>query len=95
MKMIHKFIEQLNIIQKTLLTIASSIVIYWLLDGFEVKLLEDILFRFINILFSWSFDSKFGFNNSGYLHPDFIFTLCIVGLIIFRKFNYENNQIDN
>ena len=90
MKMIHKFIEQLNLIQKTLLTIASSMVTYWLLDGFNAKPLEDILFKFINIVFSWSFDSKFGMNNKGYLDPDFIFVFCIMGLFIFHK--RDNNK---
>ena len=90
MKMIHRFIEQLNFIQKTLLTIACSIVIYWLLDGFEGKLLEDILFKFINIVFSWSFDSRFGLDNRGYFNPDFIFIVCIVGLFIFHY--HDNND---
>ena len=90
MKMIHKFIEQLNLIQKTLLSIASSIVTYWLLDGFNAKPLEDILFKFINIVFSWSFDSKFGIDNTGYLDPDFIFVFCIMGLFIFHK--RDNNK---
>ena len=85
----NKFIAQLNLIQKTLLTIASSIVTYWLLDGFNAKLLEDILFKFINIVFSWSFDSRFGLENTGYLNPDFIFVVCIIGLFIFH--NRDNN----
>ena len=90
MKIMNKFIAQLNLIQKTLLTIASSIVTYWLLDGFNAKPLEDILFKFINIVFSWSFDSRFGLNNTGYLNPDFIFVVCIVGLFIFH--NRDNNE---
>ena len=50
MKIMNKFIAQLNLIQKTLLTIASSIVTYWLLDGFNAKPLEDVIFKFINIV---------------------------------------------
>jgi len=90
MKIMNKFIAQLNLIQKTLLTIASSIVTYWLLDGFNAKPLEDILFKFINIVFSWSFDSRFGLDNTGYLNPDFIFVVCIIGLFIFH--NRDNND---
>ena len=90
MKIMNKFIAQLNLIQKTLLTIASSIVTYWLLDGFNAKPLEDILFKFINIVFSWSFESRFGLENTGYLNPDFIFVVCIIGLFIFH--NRDNND---
>ena len=90
MKIMNKFIAQFNLIQKTLLTIASSIVTYWLLDGFNAKPLEDILFKFINIVFSWSFESRFGLENTGYLNPDFIFVVCIIGLFIFH--NRDNND---
>lgn len=90
MKIMNKFIAQLNLIQKTLLTIASSIVTYWLLDGFNAKPLEDILFKFINIVFSWIFDSRFGLDNTGYINPDFIFVVCIIGLFIFH--NRDNND---
>ena len=94
MKIMNKFIAQLNLIQKTLLTIASSIVTYWLLDGFNAKPLEDILFKFINIVFSWSFDSRFGLNNTGYLNPDFIFVVCLIGLFIFNNRYFENQDLD-
>ena len=84
MKIIKTAVLDLNRIQKGFLTIAASLVIFWFLDGFGIKPLEDIIFRFINITFSWSFDSNFSFENKGYLQPDFIFTLCIVGIYVFR-----------
>ena len=90
MKIMNKFIAQLNLIQKTLLMIASSIVAYWLLDGFNAKPLEDVIFKFINIVFSWSFESRFGLENTGYLNPDFIFIVCIIGLFIFH--NQDQND---
>ena len=92
MKIMNKFIAQLNLIQKTLLTIASSIVTYWLLDGFNAKPLEDILFKFINIVFSWSFESRFGLENTGYLNPDFIFVVCIIGLFIFHNRDHNDSS---
>ena len=56
MKSIKTAVLDLNRIQKGFLTVAASIVIFWFLDGFGIKPLEDIIFRFINITFSWSFD---------------------------------------
>ncbi len=84
MKKIKKFIHDLNITQKGFLTVASSIVIHWFLDGFGVKPLEDIIFKFVNIAFSWSFESEFGLENPGYLEPDFIFILCVISIYIFH-----------
>ena len=97
MKSIKKALLGLNRIQKGFLTIAASLVIFWFLDGFGIKPLEDIIFRFINITFSWSFDSNFSTENKGYLQPDFIFVLCIVGIYVFRdkKVNESPyNEID-
>ena len=56
----------------------------WFLDGFGFKPLQDILFRFLNIVFNWSFDSEFGLLYEGYLHPDFIFIFCLFGLFVFK-----------
>ena len=95
MKRIKKFILDLNITQKGFLTVASSIVIHWFLDGFGVKPLKDIIFKFVNIAFSWSFDSEFGLKNTGYLEPDFIFILCILGLVIFRANNDKNSEFED
>ena len=97
MKSIKTAVLDLNRIQKGFLTVAASIVIFWFLDGFGIKPLEDIIFRFINITFSWSFDSNFSLENKGYFQPDFIFTLCIVGIYVFRdnKVNESpHNEID-
>ena len=95
MKRIKKFILDLNITQKGFLTVASSIVIHWFLDGFGVKPLKDIIFKFVNIAFSWSFDSEFGLENTGYLEPDFIFILCILGLVIFTGNNDKNSVFED
>ena len=97
MKIIKTAVLNLNRIQKGFLTIAASLVIFWFLDGFGIKPLEDIIFRFINITFSWSFDSNFSFEGKGYFQPDFIFTLCIVGIYVFRDnkvYNSSNEEID-
>lgn len=97
MKSIKRAVLDLNRIQKGFLTVAASLVIFWFLDGFGIKPLEDIIFRFINITFSWSFDSNFSFENKGYFQPDFIFTLCIVGIYVFRDkkvYNTSNEEID-
>ena len=94
MQIIIKFISKLNFIQKIFLTSGLSIILYWLLDGFGLKPLEDILFRLINIAFSWSFDTKFNLNYKGYLHPDFIFLVSILGLIIFYKQNPADERED-
>jgi len=97
MKSIKTALLGLNRIQKGFLTVAASLVIFWFLDGFGIKPLEDIIFRFINITFSWSFDSNFSFENKGYFQPDFIFTLCIVGIYVFRDkkvYNTSNEEID-
>ena len=92
MQIIIKFIGKLNFIQKIFLTTGLSIILYWLLDGFGLKPLEDILFRLINIAFSWSFDTKFNLNYAGYLHPDFIFLVSILGLIIFYNQNADDGD---
>jgi len=92
MKNLYQLIIEFNNYQKILFTIGSSIIVFWLLDGFGLKPLEDILFRFINIVFSWNFDTKFGVNYSGYLHPDFLFIICIVGLIVFKSINHNNKS---
>ena len=97
MKSIKTDVLDLNRIQKGFLTVAASIVIFWFLDGFGIKPLEDIIFRFLNITFSWSFDSNFSIESKGYLQPDFIFTLCIVGIYVFRDnkfYNSTNEEID-
>ena len=97
MKIIKTAVLDLNRIQKGFLTVAASIVIFWFLDGFGIKPLEDIIFRFINITFSWSFDSNLSIENKGYIQPDFIFTLCIVGIYVFRNkkvYNTSNEEID-
>ena len=91
-------IEKMNFSQKFLLNTSLSIIFYWFLDGFGFKPLQDILFRFLNIVFSWSFDSEFGLLYKGYLHPDFIFIFCLIGLFIFKNrsthsiFSEEDNQ---
>ena len=95
MKNIRKAILGLNRIQKGFLTIAASLVIFWFLDGFEIKPLEDIIFRFINITFSWSFDSEFSLKYMGYLHPDFIFIFCLIGLLIFGDRNSQTSAYDD
>ncbi len=83
MQIIIKFVGKLNFIQKIFLTTGLSIILFWLLDGFGLKPLEDILSRLINIAFSWSFDTKFNLNYTGYLHADFIFLVSILALIIY------------
>lgn len=82
---IINLIEKMNFYQKSLLNISLSIFFFWFLDGFGFKPLEDIVFKFLNIVFSWSFDSEFGLLYKGYLHPDFIFIFCIIGLFIFKN----------
>jgi len=94
MKSIKTAVVDLNRIQKGFLTIAASLVIFWFLDGFGIKPLEDIIFRFINITFSWSFDSNFSIENKGYIQPDFIFTLCIVGIYVFRDNKVNESSYD-
>ena len=85
MNKIINLIEKINFYQKFLLNISFSIFFFWFLDGFGFKPLEDIVFKFLNIVFSWSFDSEFGLLYKGYLHPDFIFIFCIIGLFIFKN----------
>tara|TARA_Y100000741_G_scaffold172361_1_gene130611 strand:+ start:134 stop:433 length:300 start_codon:yes stop_codon:yes gene_type:complete len=85
MSKIANFIEKMNFYQKILLNTSLSVFFYWFLDGFGFKPLQDILFRFLNIVFSWSFDSEFGLLYKGYLHPDFIFIFCLIGLFIFKN----------
>ncbi len=91
MSKIINLIEKMNFSQKTLLNTSLSIVFYWFLDGFGFRPLQDILFRFLNIVFSWSFDSEFGLLYQGYLHPDFIFIFCLIGLFVFRKKNSHDS----
>ena len=91
MSKIINFIEKMNFSQKILLNTSLSIVFYWFLDGFGFRPLQDILFRFLNIVFSWSFDSEFGLLYKGYLHPDFIFIFCLIGLFVFRITNSYNS----
>mgnify|MGYP000526546408 CR=1 FL=1 len=92
MSKIVKLVENFNFYQKFLLNTGLSIFFYWFLDGFDFKPLEDILFRFLNIVFSWSFDSEFGILYNGYLHPDFIFIFCVLGLFIFRTISLQTGS---
>lgn len=85
MSKIADFVKKMNFYQKILLNTSLSVFFYWFLDGFGFKPLEDILFRFLNIVFSWSFDSEFGLLYEGYLHPDFVFIFCLIGLFIFKN----------
>ena len=94
MNSIKRAVLDLNRIQKGFLTVAASLVIFWFLDGFGIKPLEDIIFRFINITFSWSFDSNFSIESKGYLQPDFIFILSVVGIYVFRD-NKVNESSHN
>ncbi len=82
---IINLIENMNLFQKFFLNTGLSIFLYWFLDGFGFKPLEDILFKFLNIVFSWNFDSEFGVAHNGYFHPDFIFIFCITGIYIFKN----------
>ena len=95
MSKMFNLIEKMNFSQKFLLNTALSIFFYWFLDGFGFKPLQDILFRFLNIVFSWSFDSEFGLIYKGYLHPDFIFIFCLLGLFIFRDRSSQFNSYDD
>jgi hypothetical protein len=88
----NALLEKMNFYQKFLLNTGSAVFIYWFLDGFGFKPLEDIVFRFFNIVFSWSFDSQFGLLYKGYLHPDFIFIFCIIGMLIFKNTPYQTNS---
>ena len=88
-------IEKMNFYQKSLLNISLSIFFFWFLDGFGFKPLEDIVFKFLNIVFSWSFDSEFGLLYKGYLHPDFIFIFCLIGLFIFKNDPNKINLIED
>ena len=92
MNKITNLIEKINFYQKFLLNISLSIFFFWFLDGFGFKPLEDIVFKFLNIVFSWSFDSEFGLLYKGYLHPDFIFIFCIIGLFIFKNSFLESKN---
>ena len=84
-------IEKMNFPQKFLLNTTLSIFFYWFLDGFGFKPLQDILFRFLNIVFSWSFDSEFGLLYEGYLHPDFIFIFCLIGIFVFKNTSSDSS----
>ena len=95
MSKIVKLVENFNFYQKFLLNTGLSIFFYWFLDGFDFKPLEDILFRFLNIVFSWSFDSEFGLLYKGYLHPDFIFIFCLIGLFIFKNDSRNINSFED
>ncbi len=93
-----KFINlilKMNFYQKFFLNTALCIFVYWFLDGFGFKPLEDVVFRFFNIVFSWSFDSEFGLIYKGYLHPDFIFIFCLLSLFIFRDRSSQFNSYDD
>ena len=92
---IINLIEKMNFYQKSLLNISLSIFFFWFLDGFGFKPLEDIVFKFLNIVFSWSFDSEFGLLYKGYLHPDFIFIFCLIGLFIFKNDPNKINLIED
>ena len=91
MSKIPDFVEKMNFYQKILLNTSLSVFFYWLLDGFGFKPLEDILFRFLNIVFSWSFDSEFGLLYEGYLHPDFIFIFCLIGIFVFKNTSSDSS----
>ena len=95
MNKIINLIEKINFYQKFLLNISLSIFSFWFLDGFGFKPLEDIVFKFLNIVFSWSFDSEFGLLYKGYLHPDFIFIFCLIGLFLFKKNPNKINPIED
>ena len=92
---IINLIEKINFYQKFLLNISLSIFFFWFLDGFGFKPLEDIVFKFLNIVFSWSFDSEFGLLYKGYLHPDFIFIFCLIGLFIFKNDPNKINLVED
>ena len=91
MSKIPDFVEKMNFYQKILLNTSLSVFFYWFLDGFGFKPLEDILFRFLNIVFSWSFDSEFGLLYEGYLHPDFIFIFCLIGIFVFKNTSSDSS----
>ena len=93
MSKIINLIEKMNFYQKILLNTGLSVFFFWFLDGFGFKPLEDIVFRFFNIVFSWSFDSQFGLLYKGYLHPDFIFIFCIIGMLIFKNTPYQTSSL--
>tara|TARA_B100001540_G_scaffold263581_1_gene243411 strand:- start:397 stop:690 length:294 start_codon:yes stop_codon:yes gene_type:complete len=91
MSKIPDFVEKMNFYQKILLNTSLSVFFYWFLDGFGFKPLEDIFFRFLNIVFSWSFDSEFGLLYEGYLHPDFIFIFCLIGIFVFKNTSSDSS----
>ena len=91
----NALLEKMNFYQKFLLNTGSAVFIYWFLDGFGFKPLEDVLFKFLNIVFSWSFDSEFGLLYKGYLHPDFIFIFCLIGLFIFKNDPNKINLVED
>ena len=93
MNKIINLIEKINFYQKFLLNISLSIFFFWFLDGFGFKPLEDIVFKFLNIVFSWSFDSEFGLLYKGYFHPDFLFIFCIIGLFIFKNSSSKTRSL--
>ena len=94
MSKIINLIEKMNFYQKILLNTGLSVFFFWFLDGFGFKPLEDVLFKFLNIVFSWTFDSEFGLTYKGYLHPDFIFIFCIIGLFIFKNNSYTTSSFE-
>lgn len=94
MSKIINLIEKMNFYQKILLNTGLSVFFFWFLDGFGFKPLEDVLFKFLNIVFSWTFDSEFGLIYKGYLHPDFIFIFCIIGLFLFKNNSYKTSSFE-
>ena len=91
MSKIPDFVEKMNFYQKILLNTSLSVFFYWFLDGVGFNPLEDILFRFLNIVFSWSFDSEFGLLYEGYLHPDFLFIFCLIGIFVFKNTSSDSS----
>ena len=95
MSKIINLTEKMNFYQKILLNTGLSVFFFWFLDGFGFKPFEDIIFKFLNIVFSWSFDSEFGLLYKGYLHPDFIFIFCLIGLFIFKNDSSKINPLED
>ena len=91
MSKIPDFVEKMNFYQKILLNTSLSVFFYWFLDGFGFKPLEDIVIKFLNIVFRWSFDSEFGLLYEGYLHPDFIFIFCLIGIFVFKNTSSDSS----
>ena len=86
--------------------IGSHVVLHLCDKGYDVVVLDDLSMgsieavddraffiegSILNITFSWSFDSNFSIESKGYLQPDFIFTICIVGIYVFRHNKVYNS----